>query len=211
MKCVVISDTHANHNKLIVPDGDVLFHCGDFSAHGKISDTNHFLNWFSEQPHKHKVLIAGNHDWLFEKENCLAKSMVSSFGNICYLENSEVVIEGLKIWGSPFSPFYNNWAFNKFRGEDIRRCWDLIPDDIDILVTHGPPMYYLDYVPRSDLHVGCEDLMYTVCKIKPKYHLFGHVHEGYGQTSNSYGTTFINASIMDGNYSLVNKPILFEI
>jgi hypothetical protein len=142
IRIVCISDTHGQHAKLSAPAGDVLVHAGDFMAFGdapkEIVDFNH---WLGKQPHRFKVVIAGNHDLMFERHPGAAKELLS---NAIYLENSGTELLGLKFWGSPVQPEFNNWAFNVARGAAIRRYWQMIPEGTDVLVTHGPPFGVLD-------------------------------------------------------------------
>lgn len=209
MKITLISDTHGKHNspKLQLPtDSEMIIHAGDFTSMGTLEQVNDFLQWYSNLPCKHKVLIGGNHDFLLERNPTLFQSLLPD--NLIYLENESVKIEGIKIWGSPITPWFYDWAFNRERGEDIRRYWEQIPEDVDILVTHGPPYMQGDRTSRGE-SVGCEDLLEFVLKIKPKYHVFGHIHEAYGTTQNEY-TTFINASCLNLNYQMVNAPVCID-
>lgn len=208
MKITFISDTHGKHRELttqLPPDTDLLIHAGDLSSMGKPAEIENFLQWYDALPIPNKVFIAGNHDFLPEKAPSLFKSMLANYPDLIYLEDSEIVIDNIKIWGSPITPFFFNWAFNRRRGADIRRYWEVIPADVDILVTHGPPLGFGDRTTRGDL-VGCKDLLDIVEKIKPKYHTFGHIHEGYGKYSND-ATTFINASVLNERYEMVNAPV----
>lgn len=208
MKITFISDTHSKHDELtlaIPMDTDLLIHAGDLSTMGKPAELSRFLNWYNDLPIPNKVFVAGNHDFLPEKAPPLFRSMLDNFSDLIYLENEEIVIDNLKIWGSPISPFFFNWAFNRHRGADIRRYWEAIPEDVDILVTHGPPLGFGDRTTRGEL-VGCKDLLDFVEKIKPKYHTFGHIHEGYGLYQNE-DTTFINASVLNERYEMVNAPV----
>ncbi len=208
MKIVAISDTHGKHQNLILPKGDMLIHAGDVSSMGKESEILDFLKWFSDIDFQYKIFIAGNHDFYFERKNeALIKQIIPE--NVIYLNDSAVEIGGIKIWGSPISPWFYNWAFNRYRGEDIKRHWDKIPQNTDILITHGPVFGILDKTTRND-SVGCEDLFKKVEEIKPKFHICGHIHEAYGRVKKGK-TEFINASVLDENYVLKNKPITFEI
>jgi Icc-related predicted phosphoesterase len=206
MKIVCLSDTHAAHNRIQVPDGDILLHAGDVSRRGLEHEIIEFNEWLGTLPHKHKIMIAGNHDFMFEKYPKPARKLIT---NAIYLEDEGIEIEGLSIWGSPITPWFYNWAFNRHRGAAIRKFWDMIPAKTDILITHGPPLGILDQTDRGEA-AGCEDLLEAVHRIKPKLHLFGHIHEGYGMKEID-GTTFINASIMDIEYRPVNKAVVFEI
>lgn len=126
-----------------------------------------------------------------------------------YLQDSEVVVDGWRVWGSPWQPEFCDWAFNLPRGSKLKEKWDLIPDDIDVLITHGPPVRHGGTISRG-VDVGCEDLMEAVLKLQPLVHVFGHVHEGYGVTYES-GITFINASTCTHNYCADNPPCVFDL
>lgn len=208
MKFVTIADTHGKHSSLIIPSGDILIHAGDISMKGEKDEVADFLKWFDNQDFEHKILIAGNHDFFFERESdehiqeLLPK-------NVVYLKDSLTTINGLKIWGSPITPWFFNWAFNRHRGDQIKRHWDLIPTDTDILITHGPIFRILD-TNSEDQHVGCKDLYNKVQEIKPKVHICGHIHESYGTVDKS-GIKFINASVLNAKYELTNNPIEFEL
>jgi len=207
MKLVFISDTHNQHKNINVPDGDFIIHCGDVSGMGYKSEIKSFLDWFSDLPHRNKIMIPGNHDFLFEDSYDLAKNMVDAKGIVCLID-SGIEIEGIKFWGSPITPYFNNWAFNRFRGSSIEKHWDKIPDGIDVLITHGPPAYlqnYLSMVLEGE-DVGCEDLYKAIQRVKPKINAFGHIHEGYG-TSEEDGILYMNCSILNRRYSIQNKPI----
>ena len=207
MKIVFISDTHSRHYDVDIPNGDMLIHAGDLSSRGKPEEITDFLNWFSNQPHKYKIFIAGNHDFFFEKEHeDEIKNIIPK--NVIYLNDSGIEIEDIKIWGSPVQPEFYNWAFNRKRGKEIKKHWDLIPLDTDILITHGPPLNILDKTVRGDI-VGCEDLLNAVNKIKPKIHVFGHIHEDNGVLKKN-DTTFINASILNERYRNTNDPIIYN-
>jgi Icc-related predicted phosphoesterase len=128
--------------------------------------------------------------------------------DIFYLNDNGISLKGIKFWGSPIQPAYNNWAFNRQRGEAINRHWKLISSKTDILITHGPPFGILDKT-NSEENTGCQDLLKKVKEIKPKYHLFGHIHEAYGIWKDE-NTTFINASLLDHRYKLTNVPIYIK-
>jgi Icc-related predicted phosphoesterase len=206
LRIVCISDTHFGHQHFKIPEGDILLHAGDLSKRGRVTEISAFNDWLGELPHPHKIIIAGNHDFLFEKEPVIAKSLIT---NAIYLEDSGVEIKGLKFWGSPVSPWFFDWAFNRERGEDIRKHWEMIPSDTDVLITHGPPLGILDQTIYGK-SVGCEELLDIVQKIQPKIHLFGHIHEAYG-THKAGETLFVNASLMNVEYRPVNSPIVVEI
>ena len=208
MKVVAISDTHNQHHNLHLPKGDLLLHAGDVSGRGTEAEARDFLDWFAEQDFNHKVFIAGNHDYFFER--CPA-SYISHVipDKVHYLNDSGVEIEGVRIWGSPVQPWFFDWAFNRHRGPEIDKHWQLIPDETDILITHGPAYNILDQTVKGEL-VGCKDLLNRIEKVKPRFHIAGHIHEAYGQETIGR-TTFINASVLNVRYELVNHPITFEI
>ncbi len=197
MRIICISDTHNLHKDTFIPDGDILIHAGDITAIGNKEIVVDFNQWLGQLPHKHKIVIAGNHDLCFESEDFQTESFLT---NATYLKNSGIEIEGLKIWGSPISPispkFGNDWAFNIERGDKIRKYWEKIPTDTDILITHCPPFGILDKNELGSFE-GCKDLLDIVQNsVKPRFHIFGHIHEAYGRQQIGQ-TTFINASIVD--------------
>jgi Icc-related predicted phosphoesterase len=207
MRIICLSDTHGmTTDQLIIPEGDVLVHAGDFCGHGREQEFAAFNRFLGEQPHKHKLFIAGNHD--IPAERCGRKWVHQRVPNGIYLQDNAVDIEGLRFYGSPWQPEFFNWAFNLPRGRALARKWGLIPKDTDVLITHGPPWGMLDVVGGE--HVGCVDLMRSVLSIKPKAHLFGHIHEGYGQAEKE-GIIFVNASTCNGRYDPVNPPIVIDL
>ena len=208
MKLVIISDTHGQHAKLKLPEGDLLIHAGDISNTGNNTDTLRFLNWFARQNFSHKIFIAGNHDFSFERESAAHIEKIIPAG-VVYLNDSGTTVNGFRIWGSPVTPWFQNWAFNRHPGRDINRHWNLIPAGTDILITHGPVFGMLDKNAEGQ-HIGCKDLLHKISEIKPKLHIFGHIHEGYG-TANKDNVQFINASVLNERYQLVNAPVLVEI
>lgn len=223
MRLVIISDTHGHHDKVIVPDGDVLIHCGDATRDAGQADLRRFLAWCEANPHKNKILIAGNHDWAFEKWPDLARQMVKDVApSATYLEDSGVEIDGIKFWGSPFQPEFCGWAFNVDRGPKLKVHWDKIPKDTDVLITHCPPYRRLDKTYSVE-HVGCKDLLDAVKRIEPEVHCFGHIHYSYGNMKEVWRdagdhegplevwTTFVNAAICGEDYKPTNKPWVVEI
>jgi predicted phosphohydrolase len=206
MRIVCLSDTHNRHDRIEVPEGDLLLHAGDATARGTEPEVEAFLDWLAAQPHRHKVLVAGNHDFLFEREPAKVRALVR---DAVYLEDEGVTIDGIRIWGSPWQPWFHDWAFNLHRGAPLRAKWDRIPPGTDVLVTHGPPFGVLDRTD-ADEQVGCADLLDVIGRIRPRLHLFGHIHEGYGRETRD-GTTFVNASICDRAYRPVNPPVVIDL
>jgi len=212
MRLVTFADTHGYD--ITVPDGDVVVCAGDFCPQGSMIDCIRFINWFNALPHKHKVLISGNHDVWMEKNKEVGVSAIMPPG-IHYLLDSGVTIEGYKFWGSPYQPEFCNWAFNLPRGEELKKHWDLISRDTQILITHGPQYGVLDECPEYDSRgvlkrVGCKDLANAIAEIKPLLHICGHVHYGYGNDFKN-NTHFINASICTESYLPQNKPYVVDL
>lgn len=209
MRIVAISDTHTFENRITIPDGDVLIHAGDFTISGTFEEVKQFALWLEKQPHKHKIVTAGNHDWLFEKDLNLARNLIHGIGKAQYLQDGQIEIEGVTFYGSPWQPRFGDWAFNLDRGEQIKRKWNLIKP-CSVLITHGPPWGILDTVRTNSQHLGCEELREAVRRVKPQAHIFGHIHGGYGEYV-AGGTRFINASVCDEAYQTTNAPIVFDL
>jgi Icc-related predicted phosphoesterase len=209
-KIVCLSDTHNYNEQIFVPDGDILIHAGDATMQGSAPEIVLFNRWFRNLPHAHKIFVAGNHDWLFETSRNFARTLLDS--SIHYLQDSSVEIENLKIYGSPYQPRFFDWAFNLMRGAELAEKWKLIPDETDVLITHGPPFGILDEVPRQYFieNTGCEELRKRVETIKPKLHIFGHIHCGYG-TTEKFGVKFANASNCDESYEPTNAPLVIDL
>ena len=207
MKLVLISDTHSMHDKVKLPDGDVLVHAGDLTGMGTVAECQQALNWLDKQPHKHVVFVAGNHDFAFER-----KKEQLDFWRLTYLENSSITIDGKVFYGSPVQPWFMDWAFNVQRGPAIKKYWDMIPTGVDVLITHGPPAQILDQsAPHKNTdHLGCDDLLSRVLQVKPEVHVFGHIHGGRGH-KNFEGTNFYNATVVDESYRVVHEPFVVEI
>ena len=209
-----ISDTHTKHRMLDLPGGDILIHSGDLMNSGyNLNDVHDFLMWFEKQDYKELIFIAGNHDRMFENHPIRMDEILEGFPSVTYLEDDWVDVDGIKIYGSPWQPEFYNWAFNLPRGgDDIEEKWSMIPPDTDILITHGPPQGHLDTsgAPYNEPNLGCELLRIYVDNIKPKIHVFGHIHEGYG-IDYEKNTLFVNASICTDRYEPTNKPIVIDL
>jgi Icc-related predicted phosphoesterase len=211
-RIVFISDTHTMHEDLVLPQGDILIHAGDFTGRGQPHEVGDFFRWMERQAEnfEHIIFIAGNHDRSFEYKSTWVSYAISKLPkNIHYLEDSEVIIDGIKFYGSPWQPEFHNWAFNLPRGKELEEKWNMIPHDTDVLITHGPPATILDYTERDRVNVGCEELLKRLSEVKPKIHVFGHIHEGYGYKEH-YGTTFINASTCTLRYNPTNPPVVVD-
>ena len=185
MKVTCISDTHAQHEELDLDGGDLLIHTGDLTEYGTPAETEHFLTWFESQPFEYKVFIAGNHDFEFEH--------IDSYkvpAGVYYLQNSGVTLAGLNFWGSPYTLSSFGMAF-ELSPAQIATVWNQIPSGLDFLMTHLPPYGILDR--QGNEYWGCPTLLETVLERKPKYHIFGHAHQGYGCLE-KHGIQFLNVA-----------------
>jgi predicted phosphohydrolase len=223
VKITVFSDGHNKYKQITddLIDGDLILFAGDSCSMGYQHEVREFCKWYSKIPnYDHKVFISGNHDWLFMDEPEKAKEIIGFYGNIVYLEDDLYCMgdpwdnynDMVKIWGSPWQPRFLNWAFNLDRGsKELKEKWDEIPPDTDILITHGPPQDILDMSgpPFNERGLGCNLLRDRILEVKPKIHVFGHVHGGYGYKFDG-NTHYFNASILNEKYEQVNKPISFE-
>lgn len=213
MKIVCISDSHTMHDRLDIPEGDVLVHAGDFTWRGRPQEIDSFSEWLGSLPHKHKLVIAGNHDLMFEKDPARAQSLLR---NCTYLQDDGCEIDGITFWGSPWQPWFHDWAFNVARNsQQMRDIWAKVPTGVDVLITHGPPHGIRDVCPDiysgADISVGCEVLRKEVLdRIKPKVHVFGHIHEGAGRHS-EYDILFVNAAVCDRHYDVTNPIQVIEM
>ena len=207
-----ISDTHTKHKQIEkdLPGGDIIIHSGDMSSVGHKHEIENFCKWFDKLDYTHKIFIAGNHDFLFEKNPTESYNIIKSFDNITYLEDNLIIVNDIKIWGSPWQPEFYNWAFNLPKnGIELEEKWNNIPPDVNILITHGPPFGHLDAVINENINLGCQLLENRIEKIKPNIHIFGHIHSGYGYKFYN-NTHFINASVLNEQYQYTQLPITIE-
>jgi len=210
VRIVCISDTHERHEQITLPDGDLLICAGDVTANGNLVSLERFARWLQRQPHQHKILIAGNHDFCFEGNAARGESVMRTCApDVHYLQDRGVLIDGVRVWGSPWQPRFFDWAFNLDRGPLLAEKWALIPADTDILVTHGPPFGTLDLTPRGD-RAGCEALAARLNDLPVRLHVFGHIHHGYGVVERGHRIS-VNASICDKGYLPANAPIVVEM
>ena len=204
MRIVLISDTHGLHRQLDVPGGDLLIHAGDFTLNSKPpSVVSDFNAWLGSLPHRHKVVVPGNHEFVLEEPRSRG-----AITNAILLVDSGVEVEGISIWGSPVTPLYGG-AFGKSRPEDRKGHWAQIPEALDILITHGPPFAILDHGSPSERQEGCPQLLEAVFRARPRVHVFGHIHRGYG-TLRTSDTLFVNASLMGEDGGLGRKPVVVD-
>jgi predicted phosphodiesterase len=228
MRIVCLADSHLTHDEYTgvsgelpwpMPEGDMIIHAGDWTFRGRPHEIFQFGRWFNGLPYTYRVCVAGNHD--LGMEDAPGRSKKILFGldeeyfaepkrnGIIYLQDEEVNIEGLRIYGAPWSPRFFDWAFNASRGPEIKAKWDMIPEGIDILITHGPPFGYGDETLRGD-RVGCEELIKALDRVKPRLLICGHIHPGYGKYRYK-NTTIINAAMCDETYYPTNPPIVVDL
>ena len=206
-----VSDLHGSYPRM--KGGDLLIVAGDLTAADLGHQYAHFRMWLQDLKYRKKIVVAGNHDGLIQG----GRWNIDRPEGFDYLQDQAIEFEGLKIYGSPWTPSFCDWHFMKMRGQELREIWGLIPRDTDILITHGPPNGILDQVEPGEEHLGCIDLWLAVKKIKPMMHVFGHIHGGYGQKTIEYGqknpengrkkTIFVNAAHCNEHYEPFNKPI----
>lgn len=227
LKVWVISDTHTKHEELIIPnDIDMIIHAGDFTNH-RSPVLNHneaikFLTWYDNiKGIKYKLLICGNHDTSFES-SIIDKYVIKLFyPSITYLFHETITIEGLKIFGSPYTPEFHNWAFNVKRA-NLFKYWEQIEDNTDIIITHTPPMGILDLASRNDEsgyeQTGCRSLMKNIERVNPKLHVFGHIHSERGikndgiREISGLQTKFVNAAMLElRSNKKLNNGFIIEI
>jgi Icc-related predicted phosphoesterase len=238
-RCVAVSDTHGRHDAIFralerLPAFDFLIHGGDFSTIGRPDEISayaaHLQALHTRFPGMRSVIVAGNHDILLDGENYesgrhlrqrfharVAATMTPAEAALrlrksatLYLENTNGTLDGVHFFGSPDSPEFHDWAFNVARGGELRSRWSKIPTGTNVLITHGPPLGLGDLC-ASGQRAGCPDLLAHVKdRIRPQFHVFGHIHEGYGVWDDGV-TTYINASSCTLRYQATNPPIMFDI
>lgn len=203
VRIVALADTHLfNHSGYDIPDGDILVHAGDMCRSGDFRELQEASEWINSLPHPNKVVIAGNHDWAFVRRPEQAQLL---FSTVNYLQDSEATVAGIRFYGAPWQPEFLGWAFNLPRGEPMAEVWGKIPTGIDVLVTHGPPLGFGDRT-YADERVGCADLIARIRVVKPRVHLFGHIHQDGGNWL-EHATTFLNVTTNECRRS----PTVFDI
>lgn len=213
MKILGIADTHSHTPKL--PKSDILIIAGDYSFISKYATENvmipelkTFNNWLKTIHHKYGeiLFVPGNHDFLFETNEKLARKLLTE---AVVLIDEEIVIGGVKFYGSPVTPRFKDWAFNK--DSDIKEYWDKIPNDTDVLITHGPPMGILDQIHSSATeYLGCSYLFARIQELNLKAHFFGHIHGGNGRI-NIGDISHCNCSISDESYRNTGRYMELEL
>ena len=225
-KVTLISDTHTKHRYLDadLPGGDILIHAGDFMNSGYHKrEAIEFFEWFDQiDNYDTKVFIAGNHDRIMQNDAETMQAELVAYKTIEYLQDEELVLyydghngdmpeENVRIYGSPWQPWFYDWAFNLPRaGWELEQKWNDVPSNTDILVTHGPAWGFLDDVEgRRGQHLGCELLTERIKTIRPKIHVCGHIHSGYGHYFDGH-THFFNAAVLNEQYEYAQAPWHFE-
>lgn len=214
MKIVAFSDTHGHHRDLTVPPGDVLVFAGDFTARDSYSEIYDFTKWWHEQPHEHKIFVAGNHDKICQEKS---RRMFASEFRITVLEDSEITIDGIRFYGTPWQPVFKNWAFN-LEPKELERKYNLIPQGINVLITHTPSFGYFDRIRDGDeiRNIGSPELLVAWERVLPDVHIFGHCHEDRGRGMVMQGDNpdlpwLYNVTICDENYNRAYEPMVIEI
>jgi Icc-related predicted phosphoesterase len=193
VRVLCLSDTHMKHGELALPPADLVVHAGDFTRRGRREEVVAFLDWYARVDAP-RVLVGGNHDFFAEREPEEVARLCAE-RDIHWLLDREVTLAGLRIFGAPWTPRFHDMAYNVDRGPALRAKWALIPEGLDLLVTHGPPRGALDRV-FFGAHVGCEELARALGEKRPRVHVFGHIHEAHGQRQLEGGTQLVNAACL---------------
>jgi Icc-related predicted phosphoesterase len=217
INCVAISDTHNRAEHVHIPDGDILLHAGDLTMQGTEAELERAARWLGTLRHRFRAIVAvpGNHDFGIEATPDAYRERFRGHG-VTLLIDEPAVVEGLNIYGSPWQPWFYDWAYNFPRddgGAFARKTWAAIPPDTDVLITHGPPQGILDKTfGGDDTRVGCPYLLAAVRNLpRAQVHLFGHIHEAYGEERHGK-TLFVNAATCDRErYAPVQPPIAFAV
>jgi predicted phosphodiesterase len=213
MKLTVISDIHGLFNNLILKKGETLIIAGDFSIEGQEEEFKRFIKWLDKQKFKNKIVVGGNHDgYIYNNEK--AKQKLKQY--CIYLENEGTKLNNINFWGSPYTPRFNYWFFMKERGKELKENWDLVPNNTNVLIGHGMPYGILDNTsyPNGDIgqNVGDFDLLNKIKHLSNlKIYIGGHLHLNGGKIYIKNNIQFINASVVNEDYELTNKPIIIEI
>lgn len=231
-RIVAIADSHCQHRSITLPPCDILIHAGDATYRGTEGEISDFLSWFSTQDAKHKIFVPGNHDYLPQKNPSLFRSLVPD--SVRVLIDARIELEGLIFYGTPWTPFFYDWAYNSLeeRGGQgynyeggpgwnpksdkdhpySKDMFDQISDDVNILICHGPPrLGNLDRCLPMGNPVGSEELMKKCTQLKQlKVFISGHIHEGHGYDIFN-GVTYYNVSTCNRDYKPVNAPVVMDL
>lgn len=206
MRIVCISDTHNQHGRIVLPEGDVLIHAGDATGRGTRGEVLDFLNWLgSRKGYRAKIYVPGNHDFYVEEDRAIVEIFCIERG-IKLLIDKPFVLDGVKFYGSPWVPDLQMWAFYGDHITLVSR-FSRIPQDTDVLITHTPPFGVLSNL--GSLHLGSKELSERVDELNLKLHVFGHIHESYGVHIDRH--TSVNCAQLNEQYELTNEPVVFGI
>lgn len=225
MRIAMISDVHTRWHDLVIPDCDILISAGDYSWRGEKDCVESYHRWLSKQNTPLTISVQGNHELWVEKNWEEAVSMVYAIDPaIQFIKEESFEWRGIKFHCSSITPEFCNWAWNVDRGEKIARHWAAIPDDTQVLITHGPPWGILDTIGgisrMESENLGCKDLLQRLPSLsKLKLHVFGHIHGGSGESRRvmnkesdvPHMVQFMNASICNEDYKPVNPVRIFDL
>lgn len=209
MKLVCISDTHNQLDKVSLPDGDVLVHAGDFTYRGSLKEIVAFRDVLGMKASKYQkvFIVAGNHDFAFEDKGKEVKEILSEIDNLVWLDNEYIGFGGLSFYGSSEQPWFHDWAYNRSE-EYLKSHWGGLLD-VDVLITHTPAYGILDRTIYGK-NVGCKWLLDAIGRVKPRLHVFGHIHESYGREEVG-DTLCVNAALCNIKYEPTNAPIVVDL
>ena len=207
MRIVTLGDTHTQHWNVDVPAGDVLLFAGDGEFRSP-SDLIDFNKWLATLPHACKIVIAGNHDFFCEK---YPQEIKKYLAEAVYLKDEQFVLpNGMVLWGSPMTTTFLHWAFMESDENLGRFCWSQIPEKTSILLVHGPAYQQLDTAFPGGDHLGSKTLAKRINELEIPYVIFGHIHGSYG-TRKTDKTMYINCSVLDESYQLVNNSVVIDV
>lgn len=209
-----ISDTHGRHGLLTIPDVDVLIHCGDACGRGTWDELAACITWMGQQTPPDKIFVPGNHDFPSAQATDKFAEFAAANG-VRVLVDEGVDAAGLRVWGSPWTPVFGRWAWQRAKGEQMAQKWRAIEDGLDVLVTHGPPHGHGDrtfWGPRA----GCKPLLERVREVRPRVHLFGHIHEGHGSgwiddVEGDDGTRWFNVATVKMGRGGLHEPVVISL
>ena len=214
MQLLLISDTHGQTEALLpllrsekYAQAHCLIHCGDVTRYGSRKGLKKFADHLSDFKDLHKIVIAGNHDFCFEKHPDESRHILSDAG-IMYLEDEAIEVSGVTFYGIPWTPQFGNWAFMD-TPDNLAERWSHVPYGTDVLISHGPPRGILDMTHFGERAGGIEHRT-VVSSIRPKLNVFGHIHETYGK-EHYMGVDYINACLVNFHYEMVNQPVLYDL
>jgi len=211
MQVLLMSDSHGQNDGLAAlikqPTAHVMIHTGDVTRYGSRKGLRTFAESLRNSTHIHKIVIAGNHDFCFEKTPDECRSILSDAG-IIYLEDEAIELDGVMFYGIPWTPQFGNWAFMD-SPDNLQERWSHVSHGTDVLISHGPPRGILDVTHEGE-HAGGIEHRNVVRSIRPKLNVFGHIHESYGRETHM-GVDYINACLTNFHYELVNEPVLYNL